>query len=62
MEKLLEALTLMRDREDYPFCVFCTEKTGGASFSHSEGIISYHCFTCGESVEVDIGTRNERLL
>jgi len=51
----------MLDRGDYPDCVFCTQRTRWADFDNSTGLLVFHC-ECGESVEVDIGIKNEGLL
>ena len=49
--------------EDYPTCVFCTEKTSVVRTDKSAlETVVYYCSECGQSVEVDIGTNNERLL
>ena len=49
--------------EDYPTCVFCTGKTSIVRTDKSDPeIIVYYCSGCGQSVEVNIGTNNERLL
>ena len=52
----------MLDREDYPDCVFCGERTKWADFDNIAGLLVFHCYSCGESVEVDIGIKDERLL
>jgi transcription elongation factor Elf1 len=49
-------------REDYPDCIFCTGRTSIISTAAAAEIIVYYCSGCGQSVEVDIGTNNERLL
>jgi len=49
------------DREDYPDCVFCTQRTRWADFDNLTGLLVFHC-ECGESVEVDVGIKDERLL
>ena len=52
----------MMDREDYPDCVFCGQRTKWAVFDNASGLLVFHCYECGQSVEVDIGIKDEGLL
>ncbi len=53
---------MMLDREDYPDCVFCGQRTKWASFDNMKGLLLFHCYECGQSVEVDMEITDERLL
>lgn len=49
-------------KEDYPDCIFCGQRTKWANFDNISELLTFYCSDCGQSVEVDIGIENERLL
>ncbi len=55
-------MKMVMDREDYPDCVFCGERTKWSTFDNEQELLTFHCYECGQSVEVGVEIKDERLL